>query len=61
MEKTGDKFNDLYNLGSQIDYLKPKIDRAPQDIEYDNNKEECNFKPKICKRSMMLANNSRQR
>ena len=61
MEKSGDKFNDLYNLSSQISYLLPKVDKDPNDIEFDKSKKECVFKPKICKRSMQLADTSRQR
>ena len=44
-----------------MDYLKPKMDRSPIDIEYAKSQKECIFKPKICKRSMILAGTSRQR
>jgi len=45
MESTGDKFNDLYTLQQRIDFIRPKVDKTTIDVEYEQQKSECIFKP----------------
>ena len=42
---TGDKHSDLYSVSKKIEFLRPKVDRKTEEIEYEKNKNECTFKP----------------
>ena len=55
MDHSGDKFADLHKLASKIDYVKPRVDRSPHDVDYDKNKSECYFKPKLRQSTQTLA------
>jgi hypothetical protein len=59
MDHSGNKFADLHQLASKIDYVKPRVDRSPIDIDYDNNKSECYFRPKLRKSMQVLAESVR--
>lgn len=48
MPQTGDKFNDLYELGKKLNKL-PKQEKTTEEIEYERSKNECTFAPN-CKR-----------
>lgn len=43
MEKTGDKHNDLYALSKRIEFVKPKVDKTTEEIEFQKSKQECTF------------------
>ena len=58
MDHSGNKFADLYKLASKIDYVKPRVDRSPNDVEYDNNKSECYFQPKLRQSTQTLADSA---
>ena len=45
MERTGNKFNDLYALRHKIDFIKPRRDKSAVEIEFEQQKAECSFKP----------------
>jgi len=55
MDHSGDKCADLHKLASKIDYVKPRVDRSPHDVDYDKNKSECYFKPKLRQSTWTLA------
>lgn len=44
VQSTGDVFNDLYKLGTQLK-RQPKVDRTTEEIEYERNKDKCVFVP----------------
>lgn len=45
MEKTGNKFHDLYLLSQKIDFVKPRRDKSTNEVEFELCKEECSFQP----------------
>lgn len=34
-EETGDVFNDLYVLSKKIDFIRPRVDKTANEIEYE--------------------------
>jgi hypothetical protein len=48
MPTSGDKFNDLYELGKRINMI-PKAEKTTEEIEFERSKNECTFIPN-CKR-----------
>jgi len=49
MEQTGDKFNDLYVVSKKINFLKPQIGKTRDELDYEKNRSECTFQPRINK------------
>ena len=49
MEQTGDVFNDLYVLSKKIDFIRPRVDKTGNDIEYEQERNQCTFKPDLAK------------
>lgn len=48
MPQTGNKCNDLFELSKQIRQIKGNnTDRTTIDLDYEKNKAQCTFKPKI--------------
>ena len=57
MEQTGDKFNDLYVVSKKIDFLRPKVGKTSNELEYEKSKNECTFQPKINKQKNESSSN----
>jgi hypothetical protein len=44
MPKTGNKFNDLFQLSKQ---LQPRQDKTPVDLDFDKSRDQCTFHPSL--------------
>ena len=47
MPQTGNKCNDLFELSKNMKQIKTNTDRSTIDVEFEKNKGQCTFKPKI--------------
>ena len=47
MEHTGDKFNDLYMVSHKVGFIKPKIDKPLDEIEFEKERNQHTFKPNL--------------
>jgi hypothetical protein len=47
MPKTGNKFNDLYELSKNLKQIRRQEDVTTEEVEYKKNVSELTFKPKI--------------
>jgi hypothetical protein len=45
MDNTGNIFTDLYGLSKRIDFVRPKADKTKVEIEFEQQRGECTFKP----------------
>ena len=49
MEQTGDVFNDLYVVSKKIEFIRPRVDKTANEIEFEKGRGECTFRPDIAK------------
>lgn len=54
MPKTGNKFNDLYQLSKNLKEVKTSQDKSTVEYEFEKSKDECTFKPQTMKPGTFL-------
>lgn len=47
MPKSGNKYNDLYELSKQLKQHKVIRDKSNQEYEFEKSKDECTFTPNL--------------